>query len=184
MGIINKTLTEREKAAVYLHVFGGFDNWTELYLIASDESNENARKKARPADNASKWKRSPKIQNYIETVRAERFRMEEKAREKGRAEEREKDIERSENEPEKAPAKFVDYSDPANQRRKLNELVNKASDPGEALDALKVIISGQRDDKQAAKERRQVAAYLPICCNDCPLYQSAREKGRKRAEKA
>lgn len=180
MGIINKTLTDREKAAIYLHVFGGFDNWTELYLIASDESNENARKKARPADNASKWKRSPKIQNYIETVRAERFRMEEKAREKGRAEERGKDSERSENEPEKAPAKFVDYSDPANQRRKLNELVNRASDPGEALDALKVIISGQRDDKQAAKERRQVAAYLPICCNDCPLYQ----KARKRAEKA
>ena len=105
--------------------------------------------------------------------------MIDREREKGRAEERGKDSDRSENEPEKAPAKFVDYSDPANQRRKLNELVNKASDPGEALDALKVIISGQRDDKQAAKERRQVAAYLPICCNDCPLYQKARKKAEK-----
>ena len=179
MGILNKTLTEREKAALYMHVYGGVTNWTALYVIASDKDTETAENGSYINSQAHKWRNMPKIVEFLEKLQIERARMIDREREKGRAEERGKDSERSENEPEKAPAKFVDYSDPANQRRKLNELVNRASDPGEALDALKVIISGQRDDKQAAKERRQVAAYLPICCNDCPLYQKARKKAEK-----
>ena len=74
---------------------------------------------------------------------------------------------------------FVDYSSPAAQQAKLNELVNTADDPGEALDALKVIIQAQKADREAAREGRTVRAYLPQACTDCPMYQKARKKGQK-----
>lgn len=180
MGIVNKKFTEREKAALYMHVFGGVTNWTELYKIASDKSTEDVENDKLPNVQASRWKATKKVQEFVEKLQREKYKLLEAERQKIRAEFERGESERPENAPEGKKSVFVDYSDPANQKRKLNELINKASDPGEALDALKVIISGQRDDKQAAKERRQVAAYLPICCNDCPLYQ----KARKRAEKA
>lgn len=72
--------------------------------------------------------------------------------------------------------KNIDYSDPANQARKLNELVNSADDPGEALDALKVIISTQKADREAARDKKAVGAYVPITCYDCPLYLEAKNK--------
>ena len=87
--------------------------------------------------------------------------------------------ERAKAAPENARTKFVDYSSPAAQQAKLNELVNTASDPGEALDALKVIIQGQKADREAAKEGRVQRVYLPISCEACPLYQNARKKGAK-----
>lgn len=179
MGILNKNLSEREKAALYMYVYGGISKWTELYLIAIDDTPEKAANTKYLNSLAHKWKGLEKVQEFIEKLQREKYKLIEAEREKIRAEFERGESERPENAPEGKKSGFVDYSDPANQKRKLNELINKASDPGEALDALKVIISGQRDDKQAAKERRQVAAYLPICCNDCPLYQ----KARKRAEK-
>ena len=182
MGILNKNLSEREKAALYMHVYGGVNKWTDLYIIASDKDLQTVENDKYTHIQASKWKASKKVQEFLEFLKLSKYKAIEAEREKGREEERTNgggDFERSENAPEGKKSGFVDYSDPANQKRKLNELINKASDPGEALDALKVIISGQRDDKQAAKERRQVAAYLPICCNECPLYQKARKKAEK-----
>ena len=74
----------------------------------------------------------------------------------------------------------VDYTDPKNQARKLNELVNRADNTGEVLDALKVIIATQKADRDAARDGRQVRAYVPIGCNDCPLYQSKAQGIKKR----
>ena len=34
MPIVNQTTTEREKAAIYYHVFGGCNDWNLLYAIA------------------------------------------------------------------------------------------------------------------------------------------------------
>jgi len=77
------------------------------------------------------------------------------------------------------PVLRVDYTNPKNQADKLNELINTADDPSEALDALKVIISSQRADKESAKQGRQVRTYIPINCTDCPLYQGVKEKNLK-----
>ena len=76
-------------------------------------------------------------------------------------------------------ARIIDYTNPENQTRKLNELINTASDAGEALDALKVIIQGQKADRDAAKEGKTVRAYLPVMCSGCPLYEKAAAKGEK-----
>ena len=71
--------------------------------------------------------------------------------------------------------KGVDYSNPLNQMQKLNELVNSSEDVGETLDALKVIISTQKADRESAREGKQVKAYLPMTCTNCPLYNKAQK---------
>ena len=178
MALLNKTLSEREKAALYYHYFAGCNDWPLLFRIADNAPfNDLLKDSKNLSDYASKWKRSEKVITFLRQLQTQEIIKEHQKRE-----EIEKDLqtaaesERTEKEPERKKTKFVDYTNPDNQRHKLNELINDASDPGEALDALKVIISGQRDDRQAAREQKQVRAYLPITCESCPLYQKAKAR--------
>ena len=172
MALINKRLTPGEIAAVYYHVFGGCQDWTLLYAIADGIKDKQVYDINR--NTVSKWKGMDKITGLIQQLTAEKVRTEKATADKG-----EGDSVRTEKAPILKNSKFVDYSSPAAQQAKLNELVNTADDPGEALDALKVIIQSQKADRDAAKEGRIQRVYLPVSCTDCPLYQKARKKGEK-----
>lgn len=165
MALINKRITPGEIAAVYYHVFGGCDDWVLLYAIADGIKDKQVYDINR--NTVSKWKGMDKITGLIERLKQERDRISGMDRE---------DSERTEPAATLKNSKLVDYSDPANQARKLNELVNSADDPGEALDALKVIISTQKADREAARDNKTVRAYVPITCSDCPLYSRAKNK--------
>lgn len=183
MGIINKRLTDREKAAVYLHVFAGVDDRRTLYAIADDGPGKAPEMHDRSI--ASRWFNSDKITALIDSVRRVKYDLikaaEDNGIEKGRTMAEGSTC--TKNEKPAPVAKFVDYSSPEAQRAKLNELVNTADDPGEALDALKVIIQGQRADRDAAKDGRTVRAYIPMYCAACPMYQKARKRAEKGPEK-
>lgn len=117
----------------------------------------------------------PKVKEFIEDIKRRQYKYESELITKSREEERKSgkgDEERKRT--EKEPA--IDYTNPENQRKKLNQLVNNAEDSKDALDALKVIIQGQKDDRQAAQERKQTALFLPISCDICPLMEREREK--------
>ena len=175
-----KYITEREKAAINYYLYAGVEDWSILYLIGSDRSTEDNMKDKYLSDKASNWKRSARIQEYLKTA-IKRKALEEADRER-EIEKRARESERRQIDAEKGRSSFVDYSDPRNQIRKLNEIINEATDPGEALDAIKVVRAGQKDDQQAAREGKQVRAYLPQTCNNCILYQRAakRMKNAKR----
>jgi len=187
MALINKRLTDREKAAIYMHVFGGVQDWKVLYTIADDGPAKDPEKIDRSL--VSRWKGTAKIQDLIEKVTREKHNMmsdaEREGIEKGRAEGTMagEESDRTEKPVNLKNSKFVDYSSPEAQRAKLNELVNTASDPGEVLDALKVIISGQRADREAAREGKINRVYLPVTCDSCPMYQKARKRAEKATEK-
>ena len=181
MALLNKRLTQAEIAAIYYHVFGNCSDWIQLYAIADNLPN---------ADNINrstvyKWKNSAKIVDLIRDLQRRKSDLLDEAVTKAmneRNEDRQTEIQtdrervRTENDTKNGRPKFIDFSRPENQTAKLNELVNTASDPGEALDALKVIIQGQRADRDAAKEGRIVRAYLPVSCTDCPLYEKAKKR--------
>ena len=169
LGLVNKTLTERERAAIALHVFQGVTDWGLLYAIAQP----GAYDRDFPKNSVSTWKNSAKIRDLIRDYTAARDARENAIKTAAFEEGQRVLIERAG--ADDNGAGLVDYSDPKNQLRKLNLLVNSAKDPGEVLDALKVIISGQRDDRQAAREGRQVRAYLPLLCYQCPLYEEKRK---------
>ena len=179
MALASEKITEQEKAAIVALTYGYIDSWPEAYRIAAGQSTHDAERDPHFTGYASRWKNSAKVKTYYRKVQDKkavdendliREWQKENERKPGRENERSEKA-------KKAPE--IDYSDPENQRRKLNELINEAQDPGEALDALKVIINGQRDDRQAAKEGRQVRAYLPLSCHDCVLYQKAAAKAGK-----
>ena len=174
----NQFITEREKAALKAHVFGGVDDWRLLFQMAGGytESEKSL------TVFISRWKNSPKVKTEIEAQRREKFTIEQAQRERWREEERERE-ERAESESREPKAKRrVDFTSPDEQKRLLNDLINNTNDPDQKLDALKIIIAGQRDDRQAAKEGRQVRAYLPQNCRDCVLYQREKAKQEKKTQ--
>lgn len=62
-----------------------------------------------------------------------------------------------------------DYSDPRNQTKLLNEIIKGSDDNKEKIDALKLIMQGQKDDRDGARNQKQVRFYLPLTCDICPL---------------
>ena len=179
-------LTNRERAAILLHAAGLEDDWTELYFIAEDKSRKDAESVKFVAASVSRWKNSDKIKNCLSEFRKLLADREADARTEGREEGRRTEAERMErgggSEPTESNrrrefAAPVDYYDPENQRKQINRIIQESSDdPKTQLDAIKAIQQTQRDDKQAARDQKQVRAYLPQRCETCPLYLKARER--------
>lgn len=168
--------TQRETAAIFALVAGIVDNWKDAYIIAYNGNTESVEKQKSLAASVSRWRHSAVVTNEFErltqlyaqltqnntnsTKQAETAKKEDKQTDTG-------DNVRTDG--KKTP--LIDFSKPENQTAKLNELINTATDGGEALDALKVIIQSQRADREAAKDGKVVRAYLPITCAGCPLYK-------------
>lgn len=184
VGVLNNHVSERERAAIYLHVFGGVNDWRLLYAIANTGDGSIIESDVKNKY-FSKWHSSLKIKQLIKDTERVKFALlsdvENAAFEKGKR--AAFDSVSSSGEQTKRRAAIVDYTDPREQARKLNELVNTATDPGEALDALKVIMQTQKADRDAAREQKVVRAYVPLACAECPLYQRALSKGQKSVTK-
>ena len=179
-------ITNRERAAIMLHAAGIVDDWTELYFIAEDKSRKDAESVKFVAASVSRWRNSDKVKNCLAEYRKLLADREADARTEGRDDERRrKEEERSESERKQTQsgarlAAAVDYYDPANQRQQINRIIAESGDdPKTQLDAIKAIQQTQRDDRQAARDQKQVQCYLPIRCNTCPLMQKARAKAAK-----
>ena len=185
MSWTSRKLTEREKATIYYHVFGGVEDWTLLTKIANDASDKETSKVKNLPVMVSRWKNSDKIRNFIKLVQTQKADQDAEQRNKGREEERNKivtseDNERTETKPEPEPKKIVDYSDPKNRQLLYNRVIaNAKDDPKTQLDAAKMFEQIQKDDREAAKAQKQSRVYLPLTCNDCPLYNRQRKKTTK-----
>lgn len=162
-------LAPLEKIAIQAATTQARPDWNELYLLSHPES-----KAATVGSIASRWKNSARVQQYFQEIN-EQQETRIKKRIAAAIEEDRRSNEPKQPERARDVSGLIDYSDPAQQRRKLNELVNTAEDTKEALDALKTIIATQKDDRDAARERKQVTTYLPVRCNSCPLYQERKK---------
>lgn len=170
-------LTEREKAAIFYLAAGMVRTWKEAYIIGHDKPAETISAQAGIDTSAARWKNRPVVIEQFRIFQNYFIERDELNRTQGNSD---GNGEEGDNiRPDGLTFRgFVDYQDPTNQSRKLNEIINGASDPGEALDALKVIIQTQKADRDGAKDNRTVRAYVPITCPECPLYAKAREKGK------
>lgn len=187
----NSKITNREKAAIFALVFGIIDDWTEAYIAAEDKTIEEAKQLKFIASPVSKWRNSDKVKNTVKEFQKLIADRDAEERQKGREEaQNEMTFNQTEDNNEsgegnesfetKAKRNFskpVDYSDPENRKRLYNEVIRKAKDdPKTQLDAAKMFEQIQKDDKQAAREQKQVRAYLPITCKECALYERAKLK--------
>ena len=174
-------LTEREQAAIRLYLFENEEiSPVKLYRMAYAGSlKEVDSLKDLPAS-ASRWLRSKKVSKYLDDQRA--ILNDRKAKERMKIEsEVTARIQASAGPAKHTVPGFVDYSDPKAQLAKLNELINTANDPGEALDAMKVLLSKQAELAPAREPEKQQRFYLPLSCSECPLYAMAGETLRLRS---
>ena len=173
MALLNKKLKESEISAIYYHIFGGCEDWLLLYAIADGIGVQDIKNRSA----VYKWKNSHKIQELLLKVQNEKTRLLASAEkgEKGKNNDVGESV-HTEPRPAIQTDKYTDFSKPENQFKKLNELVNTATDSAETLDALKVIMSAQKADREAARDGKVVKCYIPITCKDCKLYQKAFKK--------
>lgn len=182
--LINKSLTAAEAAALFWYVFEGEKDWKRIYMAAADWSEEDVQNDPTHfGQYVSKWKATAKVKNELQRLKLVKENyikeIQKQAYEEGR---RSAFVEATSASDEEIKMKVkgqVDYTNPDAQKEKLNEIINRAKDSGEALDALKVIIQGQRNDQDAARNNKIQRFYTPLQCRDCPLYNKAKEKIKK-----
>ena len=184
----NTPTTDREKAALLAYRLGIIPDAKTAYIAAEDKAAADVAAKSINSY-VSRWINSDRVKqiiSYFDRLLADR---DADARERGREEEERRkyktgknagDNERTDGKPGARLAKEIDFYDPANQRTQINRIIREAADdPKTQLDAIKAIQQTQRDDKQAARDQKQVRSYLPLRCNDCPLMIKARQETTK-----
>lgn len=172
-----KAITDREKAAILAYKLGLIQDQRSAFIAAEDSTIKDAANRKSIDTLSSRWFKCEKIANfsaYIDRLLADR---DADARQRGRDEaltmDKPGESDRTDNQ-RRGP---VDFYDPANQKRQINRIIQEAKDdPKTQLDAIKAIQQTQRDDRQAARDQKQVQAFLPIRCNLCPLYLKKRQK--------
>ena len=172
-----KPLTNREKAAILAYKLGLIPDQKTAFVTAEDAPEKDAANRKSLTTLASRWFNSEKIQNFAAYVDRLLSDRDADARQRGRDEaEMQGPGEESDRTDGRRRAP-VDFYDPANQKRQINRIIQEArDDPKTQLDAIKAIQQTQRDDRQAARDQRQVKTYLPQRCSACPLMQQARKK--------
>lgn len=167
MNTKTQIISEREQAVIRYAIAYAITDKTLLYRLAYDGSRADLEKVNNISNGiASRWFNTQKIQAFYQTELAawNDRRTKEKAAIAAEA------VARKE---QQAHDGLIDYSSPKAQVAKLNELVNTATDPGEALDALKVMIARQGDlapEKKTEGNQQQVQRfYTPITCGSCPI---------------
>lgn len=73
----------------------------------------------------------------------------------------------------------TDYTNPEAQKRLLNHIISTSDEGKEKLDALKTIVSMQKDDRDAARDNKIQRFYMPLKCTECPLHARAEKRREK-----
>lgn len=185
----NKTLTPSEAAALFWYVFEGETDWKKVYMAAAGWTEEDA--EADPVhlgQYLSKWKGTNKFKVELQRLKLAKENylkdIQQRAYEEGRRSAFKESAAGTKEEIDLMAKGLVDYTDPQKQKEKLNEIINEARDSGEALDALKVIIQGQKNDQDAARLNKVQRFYTPLQCRDCPLHQEAENRLGVKPKKA
>lgn len=182
-----KHITDREKAVLFALAAGYIKTWNEAFILSYPDTEEKARSLKKVSSSVTHWKNHPtivqafkEVSQYVEArdqlIKDDAIK---KASKDDAITKEDKQEAGSERPGPKASTK-VDYSDPEARRKLYNEIILKsADDPKTQLDAAKVIEQTQRDDKQAARERKTVVFFTPQRCLSCELYLKAQKKAAK-----
>lgn len=170
-------ITDREKAAIAAYKLGLFPDQKAAFIAADDKPEKAARALKGLNQAASRWMKSTKIVQFSEYIDRLLMDRDADARQRGRDEVQQGRTPGGSDRTDDSRRAAVDYYDPANQKRQINRIIQEArDDPKTQLDAIKAIQQTQRDDRQAARDQKQVKTYLPLRCSACPLMMKARKR--------
>lgn len=174
-GRLVEELSPREKAAViYGLLYNPDATQLALWEMAVDYKSDGATETTRKAY-ASRWFNSAPIVIFREQFMAQHEKMMKQKVDSALAVQK-----------EQLMLKFgqidpddIDYTKPDAQKKLLNHIINSSDESKEKLDALKAVISMQKDDREAARDNKIQRFYMPLKCTECPLHARA-EKSRER----
>lgn len=164
-----KELTQAEKAAIYYHLVGKCDDWSQLYNIAKGEGTlEKMEKSSRPSM-VSRWKNADHIQTAIKEISFLLQREREEFAE--RAVQAYKD--NQENPTSGTTLAEVNFLDRDEFLSYLNKQANRIQDEKTRNETLKMISDNLRYkdmDKEKEEDEEVRRFYTPMVCHECPLY--------------
>lgn len=179
--------TEREKAILFALAAGNIKDWKTAYILSSQKPEETLRRQKALNSSVTRWRQRDEIKLYFREAQKEIEQMKDFYQNEGREEARKMmerkeggESEHTETQKKTQKDKNLDFYDPANQRRQINQIIQQAQDdPKTQLDAIKAIQQTQRDDRQAAKDNKIQRFYVPVTCKTCPLMEKAAKKFAK-----
>lgn len=173
-----KRATEREKAVIFALAAGYISTWKEAYILSRDKAESETPPENLNNSIVTRWKQREDIANAYNNALLFLSRRDQATRAQASKQANEEDSAGESNRTKRGKNATIDYYKPENQRRTINEIIDKAQDdPKTQLDAIKAIQQTQRDDRQAAKDNQIQRFFTPISCHICPLYQKRNKKG-------
>ena len=161
-----KDLTPAQQAAIYLHVVGGFNDWSELFQIAEGAERYNKLTDKSKRQTVSKFKLSDAINEGIQDLR---YILNLK----------EKQIREDERKILETEARTTEEGNPINEKTNFlnldeflqyaNQQANKIADEKEKRAWVEMSGKYMNFKESEEGETEQIKAYLPIQCYSCDL---------------
>jgi len=167
-----KDLTPAQQAAIYLHVVGGFNDWTELFQIAEGKERYNKLTDKSKRQTVSKFKLSDAINEGIQELRYILTLKEKQIREDERRilETEARTIE--EGEPINEKTNFLDRDE---FLQFLNSRANAITDDKLRNDILKMLSDNLRYKDTERDENNEIQRfYTPVNCESCEIYNKCK----------
>lgn len=163
-----KHLTPAEQAAIYLHIYGPFEDRKELYKIAVGENQYNKLKESSLKPSVSRWYNSQRIQEGIKAIEYEKRRREEEIKQEAR-----RSQETEPNEPTKAQTieGNVNFLNPDEFLKFASQKANEIQDEKDRREYLKMI-ANLMNYKDSDREETEIQRfYTPVNCQECEIYK-------------
>ena len=181
MKIQRDKITNAERAAIWGIITGLFQDWKTAYLTARGMEESDAPKSLPQL--VSQWKNAPKVVSLFQDLQSiYKARTAEQFNAGKLAGIQEANQEKKPKKETSAAETITDYTSPAEQKKLLNQIIANNPLSDEALDALKLIMQGQRADKDGAKDKQIQRFYTPVRCSGCPIraaFAKIQENGQK-----
>ena len=161
-----ENLDKKTVAALYLYVFGGCDNWTDLYKITQNPERLNKLTDGTLINYVSKWKNSYEIKQAIKEL--EQIK---KARDietiKQYQNEQKKDIKPVETE----TGENTNFLNLDEFLKYANIQANSITDEKERRAWVEMIGKYMNFKGSEEGETEQIKAYIPVQCYNCEIYR-------------
>ena len=164
-------LTQKERAAILLHLIDGVNDRCTLFEIANGETRANKLKTNKKNFNASasSWYRSDKIQ---EGIKHYIYLLEEKKNKL--IQEYKNSIDctvATETEPKKQSRNDINFLNPEEFLQFANSQANEIQDEKERREYLKMIANLMNYKEGDAEQTDIQRFYTPVICSECVIYQ-------------
>ena len=167
-------LTPAEKAAIYLHILEGFDDWTELYKITIGAYKYNLL-----ADNSKKryvstWKNSEHVKRGIDEIKYQLKVKEQRILENATKTAQPVETKPTNQEEPKQPTQTVNFLNPDEFLQFANSQANEITDEKERREYLKMIANLLNYKESDNAETEIQRFYTPLLCESCEIYNKCK----------